>query len=81
MRTTPITASSDVRRAIPAHKGARLDRIDIAIRSLRAELSRLDRLGLAAATARCRQQLRYWEFLKAVFSLDPAALTGRNRAA
>ena len=76
----PVTASSDPRRAIPAHPGARLDRIEIAIRSLRTELSRLERLGLAAATQRCRQQLRYWEFLRAVFSLEPAALTGRKIA-
>ena len=67
----PITPSSDTAASMPDGAGARLDRIQAAIASLIAEERRLARLGLAEAERRCRRQRRYWEFLAAVFSLEP----------
>jgi len=77
--THPFTDSSDSRRSIPSHPGARLDRTEAAVASLRAELARLERLGLEPAARRCREQLRYWEFLRALFVLPPSS-TIRERA-
>ena len=70
-RRAPLTACSDPRAPMPAGSGARLDRIQAAIGSLAAEERRLARLGLADAARRCREQRRYWEFLAAVFTLEP----------
>jgi hypothetical protein len=75
-----FTSSSDVAREMPKGKAAREDRIAVAIATLRAEEERLERLGLDEAARRCRQQLRYWEFLSAVFSL-PANEPGDREAA
>ena len=75
----PYTASSNSRRSIPEHPGARLDRAEAAVASLRAELSRLERLGLEPASRECRRQLRYWEFVRALFTLQPSP-AGRARA-
>ncbi len=70
-RPAPLTAVSDPRRALPGGAGARLDGALAALASLREEERRLRRLGLAAPLRRCREQLRYWEFLAALFSLAP----------
>jgi hypothetical protein len=67
--TRAFTASADPSRPMPGGHAARLDRIEIATASLRAELARLERLGLEPATSLCREQLRYWEFLNALFSI------------
>jgi len=69
---TPFTPSSDTRAPIPDHAGARLDRIASAVATLAAEERRLHRLGLEAAERRCREQRRYWEFLRAVNGLADA---------
>jgi hypothetical protein len=66
-RTT--VPSADTAREIPAQSGARFDRIAAAAAALRDEERRLDRLGLADAADRCRRQLRYWEFLHALFTI------------
>ena len=66
-----FTSSSDLDRSMPDNLAARLDRIEIATASLRAEVARLERLGLAGAASRCREQLRYWEFLGVLFLLTP----------
>ena len=71
MRRAPLTVSSDSRAAMPEGAGARLDRIQAAVASLAAEERRLARLGLTEAVRRCREQRRYWEFLAAVFALEP----------
>lgn len=71
MRRAPLTVSSDPRAAMPEGAGARLDRIHAAVASLAAEERRLTRLGLGEAVRRCREQRRYWEFLAAVFALEP----------
>ena len=71
--TRAFTSSADPNRGMPDGLAARLDRIEIATESLRAEVSRLERLGLTPASRRCREQLRYWEFLGALFSLTPDA--------
>ena len=71
MNRTPLTASSDLRAPMPDGPGARLDRIHAAVASLAAEERRRVRLGLTDAARRCREQRRYWEFLAAVFALEP----------
>jgi hypothetical protein len=76
-----FTSSSDTRTALPPHPGARLDRTEAAVASLRAELARLERLGLEPAALRCRRELRYWEFLRALFSLEPTAWAGERARA
>jgi Tfp pilus assembly protein PilF len=75
-----FTSSSDIEREIPKSEADRQDRIAVAIATLRAEEHRLARLGLDEAARHCRQQLRYWEFLSAVFSL-PADERGDREAA
>jgi len=67
----PLTASSDTRAPMPDGAGARLDRIHAAVASLAAEERRLGRLDLTEAARRRREQRRYWEFLAAVFALEP----------
>jgi hypothetical protein len=64
-----LTPRSDVRRAIPSTTALRIDHADAALASLREEERRLERLGLEEALGRCREQLRYWEFLSAIFTL------------
>jgi hypothetical protein len=71
MRRAPLTASSDPRATMPEGAGARLDRVHAAVTSLAAEARRLAQLGLTDAVRRCREQRRYWEFLAAVFALEP----------
>ncbi len=73
-RHPAFTAASDLRRAMPHTPGARLDGAHAALSSLREEERRLTRLGLADALRRCREQLRYWEFLAALFSLEGGSL-------
>jgi hypothetical protein len=68
---TPLTPSSDLSAAIPRGEGERHDRLDAAVRSLRAERERLARLGFEIPIARCEAQLRYWEFLRAIHALEP----------
>ena len=58
-------------RGKPAPLGSRLDEASATVASLREEGRRLERLGLETPLARCHEQLRYWEFLKAMLSLPP----------
>jgi hypothetical protein len=69
-RPTAFTFSSDLHRLMPASAASRLDGAHAALVSLREEERRLERLGLVEALRRCREQLRYWEFLAAIFSLQ-----------
>jgi hypothetical protein len=71
-RHAALTSCSDLRRAIPPTAALRIDQAHTALASLREEERRLERLGLEEALCRCREQLRYWEFLSALFGL-PAA--------
>ena len=71
-RQTVFTPRADLRRAIPSTSALRIDQAYAALASLREEERRLERLGLDQALRRCREQLRYWEFLSALFAL-PAA--------
>ena len=73
MSRAPITPSADPRREMPEGVGSRRDRIDAALASLAGEALRLERLGLEEALRRCREQWRYWNFLRALFSLSDAA--------
>jgi hypothetical protein len=61
---------------MPDGAGARLDRVHAAVASLAAEERRLGRLGLTDAARRCRELRRYWEFLAAVFALEPEPDSG-----
>ena len=76
-----LTSSSDLSREIPDRATARLDRIAAAMASLSAEACRLERLGLELPLEECRRQLRYWNFLHALFSIAPddAAEEGGER--
>jgi len=75
-RHAVLTPRSDLRRAMPPTTALRLDQAHAALASLREEERRLERLGLEEALCRCREQLRYWEFLSALFAL-PAAPRSR----
>jgi len=73
-----LVPSADLTAAIPDHPGVRSDRLDAAIRSLQQEVRRLDRLGLDHARLECRRQLRYWQFVRALFRLEAPALRQRG---
>jgi hypothetical protein len=77
-RHAALTHRSDLRRAIPPSTALRIDHAHAALASLREEERRLERLGLDEPLRRCREQLRYWEFLSALFAL-PAAPRSRVR--
>ena len=79
-RHTPFTSTSDLNGTMPASAGARQDRVRAALSSLREEERRLERLGLTGALRRCREQLRYWEFLSALFSLPAVPRRGSHRS-
>ena len=61
----------DRHRGMPAHLGSRFDEAAATVASLQEEGRRLERLGLETPLARCHEQLRYWEFVKAMLSLPP----------
>ena len=75
-RHAALTSCSDLSRASPSTTALRVDQAHAALASLRGEERRLERLGLEEALRRCREQLRYWEFLSALFAL-PAAPRSR----
>jgi hypothetical protein len=66
-----FAAAADLSSLIPAHTGTRSDRVHAAIASLSTEARRLERLGLEGPLSECRRQLRYWEFVRALFALEP----------
>ncbi len=80
-RRAPITPSSDVEREMPVAVGARVDALDAALLTLVAEERRLKRLGLDLAVRRCREQRRYWEFLRAVLTLPRDPRDAKRQAA
>jgi hypothetical protein len=55
---------------MPDGSGARLDRVDAALASLRDEQRRLERIGFEGPLVTCHEQRRYWEFLGALFSIE-----------
>ena len=66
----------DRSRPMPATPAARLDHIQAALRVLREERTRFERLGFERPQARCHADLRYWSFLEAIHSLPPAPAGG-----
>jgi len=78
-RHAAFTPTSDLHRAMPETAHARLDRTHAALASLREEERRLERLGFGEALRRCREQLRYWEFLAALFSLPASTSRPSHR--
>ena len=80
MMSRAFSASADLSASLPGAPGARHDRFAAAIASLRSEERRLDRLGLRGPLLECRRQLRYWEFLRAIFTLPPAPAAARREA-
>jgi hypothetical protein len=68
-RVPSLTACADPTHELPAGAAARGDQIERALASLRDEERRLMKLGFELPLARCREQRRYWEFLRGVFSL------------
>jgi hypothetical protein len=79
-RHAALTPRSDLRRAMPPTNALRADQAHAALASLREEERRLERLGLEQALRHCREQLRYWEFLSALFVLPPAPRSRARRA-
>ena len=79
-RHEAVTARSDVQRPMPVSPVARLDDAHAALASLREEERRLERLGLETPLRRCRAQLRYWEFLAALFALPLGSRHRLHRA-
>ena len=80
MSPRAFTPSADLRAAMPAESGARLDRVEAAIRSLAAEVRRLERMGLDRPATECLRQLRYWQFVRAIVSLEPHLSSPRRTA-
>jgi hypothetical protein len=76
----PLTPGSDRARPMPGSPAARQDDIDAALRSLREEQRRLERLGLELPLARCHHESRYWNFLAALLTppSDPGSTPGRG---
>jgi hypothetical protein len=68
---------ADRHRALPETTAARHDEIQAALRSLREEGRRLERLGLELPLARCHEETRYWSFLAGIFSLPSDARSSR----
>jgi hypothetical protein len=60
---------------MPDSLAGRQDGIDTALRSLREERRRLNRLGLDLPLARCHHETRYWNFLSALFTLPSRSAT------
>ncbi len=79
-RQPALTSRSDPRRAIPPTPALRADQSRAALASLREEERRLERLGLEEPLHRCREQLRYWEFLSALFALPAAPRSRATRS-
>ena len=79
-RHVAITPRSNLHRAIPSTAALRTDQAQAALASLREEERRLERLGLDRPLRRCREQLRYWEFLSALFALPAAPRSQAFRA-
>lgn len=65
----PVSLGPDRSRPMPASQAARLDDIQGALRMLRHERDRFERLGFEQPQARCHAELRYWSFLAALHSL------------
>lgn len=70
--------AGDPHRPMPAAAGARLDGVHSALATLANEERRLEQLGFEWPLARVRQQRRYWQFLEALFSLEPMASRPRG---
>jgi hypothetical protein len=66
-----FSTAADLEATMPHHSGTRLDRLNVAIVSLQSEARRLERLGFETPLAECRRQLRYCEFVRALFTLEP----------
>jgi len=64
-----LPAAADPQRAVPEHPGARLDRIETALRVLGEEELRLERLGLDRPRARCREARRFWGFVGGLYAM------------
>jgi hypothetical protein len=65
-----LSSPADLAREMPEDPTERLDRVQVALSTLRDESRRLERLGFEQPQARCHVQRRYWEFLGALFSLE-----------
>jgi hypothetical protein len=77
-RSHHLPAAADPRQPFPLSPGRRFDHAQAALLTLREEERRLARLGLDEPLRHCREQLRYWQFLAALFSLQ-AMPRGRSR--
>ena len=69
----PVTVLADVRRPMPARRGARLDVAEAAVFSLDSEVERLSELGHEWPLARAVHQRRYWRFVRALCAIAAEA--------
>jgi hypothetical protein len=77
----PLTSSADPGRTIPDSSEERSWQISAALETLDREEQRLGRLGFELPLARCREQRRFWEFVRAIHTLDePQAPPARRGA-
>ena len=72
-RPASLTTSADLARAIPRSVDEREWVIEAALASLEQEERRLAALGFEVPLARCRDQRRFWEFVRAIHALDRGA--------
>lgn len=73
-----LTTSADPARAIPRSAAERQWQIEAALVSLRHEQQRLDRLGFELPVARCHQQRRFWEFVRAIDAMGAMGSMGSD---
>jgi len=68
-RPPSLTASADPARAMPEGRDEREWAIEAALQSLERERCRLAAMGFELALGRCREQRRFWEFVRAIHAL------------
>ena len=64
------------RRTMPAGQGARQDEARATLAALREEQARCERLGLELPLARCRERIRYWQFVHGLLALPSRVAPG-----
>jgi hypothetical protein len=69
-RTHTYPAAVDPRQPMPGSPVHRFDHAQAALAALHEEERRLERLGLEEPLRHCREQMRYWQFLGALFSMQ-----------
>ena len=77
-RSMWLTPPADPARTIPRSASERQWQIEAALTSLNHEQERLDRLGFEVPLARCHQQRRFWEFVRALDGMGVTGMAGKS---